>query len=104
MKTKLHICYLCVGRPRSSPCVCSLVGGLVSESPQRSRLVDSIGLPVEFLSLRGHNPSSCSSIRVTNLHALFGCGFIHLSESAAGWNLSEDSHARLLSASTTEYH
>ena len=32
MKTKLHICYICVGRPRSSPCVFFLVGGSVSES------------------------------------------------------------------------
>jgi len=28
---------------------CSLVGGSVSERPQGSRLVDSIGLPEEFL-------------------------------------------------------
>ena len=31
----------------------SLVGGLVSENPQRSRLIDSLGLPVEFLSSSG---------------------------------------------------
>jgi hypothetical protein len=27
---------------------------------------------------------------------MFGCGSLYLSESAAGWTLSEDSHARLL--------
>ena len=31
-------------------CVYSSVGGSVSETPQGSRLVDSVGLPVEFLS------------------------------------------------------
>jgi hypothetical protein len=52
MKTKLHICYICaVGlRPAS---IYSLVGSLVSVSPQESRLVDSVGLPVEFLSPPG---------------------------------------------------
>ena len=38
------------------------------------------------------------------LQPLFGCGFPHPSVSAAGWSLSEESHARLLSASLTEYH
>ena len=28
--------------------VCSLVGGSVSGSPRRSRLVDSVGLPTDF--------------------------------------------------------
>ena len=36
------------GRGLSLAHVCSLVGGSVSGSPQGSRLVDSIGLPVEF--------------------------------------------------------
>ena len=35
---------------RGNPCV---LGGLVSGSPQGSRLVDSVGLPVEFLSPLG---------------------------------------------------
>ena len=30
-------------------CAHSLIGDSVSESPQESRLVDSVGLPVEFL-------------------------------------------------------
>jgi hypothetical protein len=57
------------------------------------------GLPVEFLSPSGPpNPSSYFSIRVPKLHPLFGGGCLHLSESAAGWSISEDSHAELLSA------
>ena len=39
---------------------CSLVGGSVSGGPQGSRLVDSVGLPVERHSvslLLNHNPS-----------------------------------------------
>jgi hypothetical protein len=49
MKTKVHIFYICVRGLDPAP-VCFLVGGSVSKSPQRSRLVDSVGLPVEFLS------------------------------------------------------
>jgi hypothetical protein len=41
-----------------------------------------------------HSPSSCSSIRVPKLHPLVVSQY--LAESAAGWSLSEDSHARLL--------
>jgi hypothetical protein len=33
--------------------VCSLVGGSDSKSIQGSRFVDSVGLPVKFLSLVG---------------------------------------------------
>ena len=33
MKTKLHICYICAGKPRPSLCV-FLVGGSVSEIPK----------------------------------------------------------------------
>jgi hypothetical protein len=46
MKTKLHICYKCVGGLDPGP-ASSLVGGSVSVSPQGPRLVDS----VYFLSL-----------------------------------------------------
>ena len=35
---------------------------------------------------------------------MFGCGPLCRIQSAAGWILSEDSYARLLSASITEYH
>ena len=47
-ENQMHICYICVGNLGSAH-VGSLVGGSVSESPQGSRLVDSVGLPVEFL-------------------------------------------------------
>jgi hypothetical protein len=63
---------------------CSLISGSVSESLQGSRLVDSVGLSVEFYPLLGHNPSSYSSIRVPKLHLLFGCGSLHLFPMAAG--------------------
>jgi hypothetical protein len=52
MKTKLNICYICEGRPRSS--LCLIFGWWFSLwEPQGSRLVDSVGLPVEFLSPLG---------------------------------------------------
>ena len=93
MEAEQYICYICVGRPRSSLCRL-LVRGSVAKILQGSRLVDSVDLPMAFLS-----PSPNSSIRVTKLHSMFACGSLHLSESAAGWNLSKDSHARFLSAS-----
>ena len=50
MKTELAACllYMCHGALFKS-CVYSLIGGSVSESFQGSWLVDSVGLPVEFL-------------------------------------------------------
>jgi hypothetical protein len=70
-----------------------------------SRLVDSVGLPVEFLSPLG--PALLPPIfhRVPKLHPLFGCGchHTHHSESPA-LSLTDDSHARFLSASITQYH
>jgi hypothetical protein len=54
MKTKLHICYVCMGVVGLGPVhVWSLVGGLVSGSRQESRLVESVSLPVESLSFSG---------------------------------------------------
>jgi hypothetical protein len=47
MKTKLHICYVCVEGPGPA-FVCSFVGGSVSGRPQGSRLLGSVGLPVVF--------------------------------------------------------
>ena len=46
-KTELHICYIfaCVGCRESH----SLVGAIVSGNPQGSRLVDTVGFPVETL-------------------------------------------------------
>jgi len=48
----LLLCYICV-RGLGPARACSLVCGSVSESPQGSRLVGSVGLPVEFLSSSG---------------------------------------------------
>ena len=43
MKTKLHICYICVGRPRSN--LCMFFGWWFSfQEPQGSRLVDYVNL------------------------------------------------------------
>ena len=77
-----------------------LVGGSVSGSPQGSRLVDSVGLPVEFISLKF---SQSFPQLIPELHPMFSYGSLHLFQSAVGWNFSEDSYARLLSASITEY-
>ena len=65
-------------------CVCSLVGDSVSESPQRSRLVETVGFPVESLFPQG----------------LLGCGPLHIS---VQWCVesSENSSTRFLSASIT---
>ena len=63
------------------PHVCSLVGDPVSESPEESRIVDSVGLPVEFLSPVGPaNLLPISSITVPKLHSLFACECLHPSE------------------------
>jgi hypothetical protein len=52
MKTELPVCYICAWGLFPAP-VCPLVGGSDSESSQESRLVDPVGLPVEFPSLSG---------------------------------------------------
>lgn len=44
MNTKLNICCVCA-KDLSPPCICSLVGGSVSQSPQGSTWVDSVGHP-----------------------------------------------------------
>jgi hypothetical protein len=49
MKTKLHICYKCVGGLGPTP-ECSLAGGSVYVSPHGPRLVNSAGLPVVSLT------------------------------------------------------
>ena len=49
--TLTYLLYMCRGLGLA--CVCSLVGGSVSGSPQGSRLVDSVGLFVESLSTLG---------------------------------------------------
>ena len=70
---------------------------------QGSRLVHSVDLLVVSYPDRGCNLSSHSSIRVPKLHLSFGCGYLYLFESVVGWSLTEDSHAKLLSESITEY-
>jgi hypothetical protein len=50
MKIKLYICYICT-ETLGSAYVYSLVDSSVSGNPQASRLVDSVFLPVESLSL-----------------------------------------------------
>jgi hypothetical protein len=89
----LHMCE----EPRSSPCL--LFGWWFSlwEAPrvQVSCLCwSSCGVPIscEFLS-----PSRNSSTRLPELHLTFGCGSLHLFQSAPGGTLSEDSNAGLLS-------
>jgi hypothetical protein len=55
MKTKLHICYICVGN-LGPPHACSLVVDSVSVSPHGPRLVDSVGfLVVSLTSLAPSN-------------------------------------------------
>jgi hypothetical protein len=52
METELNICYICAGDLFPAH-ICSLLGGSDAGSSQRSRLVDSAGLPGEFLSPLG---------------------------------------------------
>jgi hypothetical protein len=87
MKTKLHICYKC-GEGLGPACVCSLVGGSVSERPHESRLEDSVGLLEKFLSPQGSSilpptlpkdsPSSvqyfvCISLMTKDIKHFFKC-------------------------------
>ena len=68
-------------------CAIYLVGGSVSGSPQGSRLVDSVGLPVELYPFRALSLSHDSFIRFPKLHLVFGSGSLHLFQSAAGRSL-----------------
>jgi hypothetical protein len=52
METKMLTCYICAGG-LSPAHAHSLVDNSVSGSPQGSRFVDSVGLPVESLSSSG---------------------------------------------------
>jgi hypothetical protein len=76
METELHVCYKCARG------VHSLVGGSVSKSSQRPRVVDSVGSPVGFLSPSGPSflPSTLSFITVLDLHPMVGCGYICFSQ------------------------
>ena len=82
---------------------CMLFNWRISlESPQGSRLVDSVGLPVEFLVL--WVPESFPQLFHKTPQALSNVCSPHLFPSVAGWSFSEDSYARLPSANITEYH
>uniref|UniRef100_A0A8C6HNG8 Synaptotagmin-like protein 5 n=1 Tax=Mus spicilegus TaxID=10103 RepID=A0A8C6HNG8_MUSSI len=59
--------------------------------------INSRVIPIPF---RAFSPSSYSSIGVPELIPLFGCGSLHLFQSAAGWSLSDDRYANLFTAST----
>ena len=84
------------------PTLCLLFGWWVTlwESPsvQVSWLAGSSNrLPVPLQAL---NPFS--SKRLPETCPMIGCGSLHLFQSGAGWRLSEDSYAKLLSASITK--
>jgi len=79
MKTKLDICYTSTGDLGPAP-VCSLVGGSMSGSLQGFRLVDywsSGGVPIASGFLK---PFPNSSIRLFEVHLMFGYGSLHLSQ------------------------
>jgi hypothetical protein len=48
-----------------------------------------------IIHFRNFISSFNSSLRVTEFHPLFGCGYLHLFQSSIGWNLSEDWYAKL---------
>ena len=82
----------------------SLVFGSVSESPQKSRLVNSVSVSTETLSFSSLVMLLPTFADLLELHLMFGCGSLHLFPLTAGWSLSEDSYARILSTRITEYH
>lgn len=83
----------------------SLVGALMSAGSPGPRLVGSIGFLVTLLKPLGPSvlPVTLPQGSLYSLYSLhcpvFGCEAQWLFGSAAGWSLSEDSYARLLSAS-----
>lgn len=79
----------------------SFISVSVSESHEGLRLVDTIGLPVEFLSTLGLQSYLNFSIRVPALHSIYDCVSLNLFQSAPRQNLS---HASLLFASIINYH
>jgi len=74
---------------------CSLVGGSVSLWELSGiQVVDAVGFSYGVaISLRAIDPSSNSSIGVPDLCPILVCGYLHLSQSAAGCSLSEDCYA-----------
>ena len=101
MNTEAHLLHIWWGL--GPPCVCSLAGGSLSENLLVYRLVDSLDLLIDFLFLcRPSILSPNSSKRFPEPCPMIGCGSLHLFQSGAGWRLSEDSYAKLLSASITK--
>jgi hypothetical protein len=110
MKTKLSIWCMCVGTYLGPAHLCSLASGTISGNLKGFRLFDSVSHLIEFLSPPPHThthtsmylkPSPNSSTKFSKLHLLFSYGYLLLFTSAAGWNLSEDSYDRCLSACIT---
>jgi hypothetical protein len=88
MKTELSMCYIHMEGELGMACICSLVGGSVSESHQGSRIVDFVsGVPIAWAL----NPSPNSPRTVPELFPIFGYGSLHLFQSATRWSLSENS-------------
>lgn len=77
---------------------CTLVGDSVAENPEVSRSVDSVGLPVAFLSLWVPQSSPLLFHKGPELSPMFGCGFLHILVSCSVEPLI---YARLLSARIT---
>jgi hypothetical protein len=102
VKTKLHICYNCVGNPVLAP-ACSLVGGPGSVSPPGSRLVNSVDLLVSLTLQHAHLYPQLFH-KSPGLCLLFGCRSLHLSLIALRWSISRHSYARFLFACIAEYN
>jgi hypothetical protein len=64
--------------------VCSLVGCSVSGISQRSRLGDTIGLPMGFPSPLVPSILPLTYTGMSGLHPMLGCGYLHPFQSAAG--------------------
>jgi hypothetical protein len=87
MKIELNICYVCTGG--LGPAV--YADRSVSESWQESKLVDSVSLPVEFLSPSG--PSILPPTLPLSLCASSSVWLwpVYLFKSGVGWSLSKES-------------
>jgi len=98
-----QLLHMCRG-PRSIPCMLS--GWQFSlYKPHGHRLVDYVGLLVVSLTTLAPSvlppPLQQDS---PQFYLMFDCGSLHQFPAVAGWSLSDDSYARLLSASIAEYH
>lgn len=85
LKKELYIWYICV-EVLVPACVCSVIGGSVSESPHWLRL-EFVGLPIEFLYPPGHSILPSTLTQDSHGMSMFGCGPLNLLQSAAGWSL-----------------